>query len=216
MTHPQSFQLSEYLDGELVPTERDEIAGHLAQCAECAALLQDLRRVLARAQALEDQPPRADLWPGVAAAIGGAPTRRWRVTTSVPMLLAAGVALMVISGGAVALALRGNGAPGPSPAALAVPEPQAVLASRVDADRGYDAAIRDLEEHLVAGRGQLDSTTVRVVEEKLRLIDRAIAEAEHAVASDSGNIYLHNHLAQTRLRKLDLLRRTAALTRAES
>jgi len=216
MTHPSDIKLSEFLDGELDPAAQQALTEHLVECGECRALLADLRRVLARAQALEDRPPRADLWPGVAAAIGAAPARRWRVTTSLPTLLAAGVALMLLSGGAVAVLLRGSGTGRPGAAASIDPEPQAVLASRVDADRGYDAAIRSLEAHITAGRGQLDSATVRVVEDKLRLIDRAIAEAERAVASDSGNIYLHNHLAQTRLRKLDLLRRTAALTRAES
>jgi len=57
---------------------------------------------------------------------------------------------------------------------------------------------------------------VRVVGEKLAIIDRAIAEAEQALATDSSDTYLHSHLAQTRLRKLELLRRAAALTRQVS
>jgi hypothetical protein len=84
------------------------------------------------------------------------------------------------------------------------------------AERGYDAAIRKLEAELFAGRERLDSTTVRVVEEKLRLIDQAILEAERALTADPVNGYLHGHLTQTRMRKLDLLRRATALTRAVS
>ena len=57
---------------------------------------------------------------------------------------------------------------------------------------------------------------MRVVEEKLRLIDQAIADAEKALSADPANAYLTGHLTQTRLRKLDLLRRAAALTRAVS
>ena len=46
-------RLSEYLDDELPPGERAALEGHLAQCAECSATLADLRRVVARARALE-------------------------------------------------------------------------------------------------------------------------------------------------------------------
>lgn len=213
MTHPHPERLSDYLDGELSAGETNVLEAHLALCAECTALLAEIRRVVARAQALEDRPPRADLWPGVAAAIGAVPARRRRLSLSIPQLLAAGIALMVLSGGAVALLLR----PGPTPVAggsdAATP---AVLPAVAPGNRGYDAAIRKLEGQIVAGRERLDSATVRVVEEKLKLIDLAILEAERALATDPANAYLNSHLTETRMRKLDLLRRTAALARAVS
>jgi hypothetical protein len=53
---------------------------------------------------------------------------------------------------------------------------------------------------------------VRKVEEKLALIDKAIDEARQALSTDPSNAYLNRHLAGTMRRKLDLLRRTAALT----
>ena len=56
-------RLSEYLDGELGAAERAALEGHLATCAECGATLAELRRVVARARALDDRPPTADLWP---------------------------------------------------------------------------------------------------------------------------------------------------------
>jgi len=213
MTHPNAERLSDYLDGDLPPGEVRLLETHLAACAECAALVAEIRRVMARAQALEDLPPRSDLWPGVAAAIGGEPIRR-RLTLSIPQLLAAGIALMVLSGGVVALLLRGE----PTPIVGAGPDsaPGPVQLTAAPADRGYDAAIRKLEAELHAGRDRLDSTTVRVVEEKLRLIDHAILEAERALTADPVNGYLHGHLTQTRMRKLDLLRRATALTRAVS
>ncbi len=213
MTHPNSEQLSDYLDGELPAGETRLLEAHLVQCGECAALLAEIRRVVARAQALEDRPPRADLWPGVAAAIGAVPGRGRRLTLSIPQLLAAGIALMVLSGAVVALLLRAATAPtarGPDAGSPSVHQAAA------PAERGYDAAIRKLEGQVFAGRGRLDSATVRVVEEKLRLIDLAIVEAERALATDPANAYLNNHLTQTRMRKLDLLRRAAALSRAVS
>ncbi len=214
MPHPSSEQLSDYLDDELAPPGQAEVATHLAACADCAALLGELRRVLSRARALDDSPPRADLWPGVAAAIGSTPARR-RPSFSWPQLIAAGIALVVLSGGAVALLLDGGGSLAGAPL---TPGSSTVVpaAASSAAGRGFAAAIRELEAELVAGQGRLDSTTVQVVTGKLQLIDRAIAEAERALATDSASTYLHGHLAQTRLRKLDLLRQAAALTRAVS
>jgi hypothetical protein len=174
--------------------------------------------VVARAQALEDRPPQADLWPGVAAAIGATPSPRRRLSFSIPQLLATGIALMLVSGGAVAVALgRHPGVPsatirGPRFGDTATPGVLPVA----DRGGGYEAAIRELESELAAGRGKLDTTTVRVVEEKLQLVDRAIVEAERALAADPANTYLTSHLTETRLRKLDLLRRATALTRAVS
>jgi hypothetical protein len=218
MTHPQPDLLSNYLDGELPPGDARMLEAHLAACPVCTTLLAELRRVVARAQALEDRPPRVDLWPGVAAAIGSAPWGRRRIALSMPQLLAAGVATMLLSGGTVGLLLRG---PATAPRAVASADlgdtgRALVRITEAGVERGYDAAIRRLEGELVAGRGRLDSATVRMVEDKLRLIDHAILEAERALAADPANAYLNGHLTQTRLRKLELLRRVAALTRAVS
>jgi hypothetical protein len=84
------------------------------------------------------------------------------------------------------------------------------------AARSYDSAVDDLERVLADGRGRLDTTTVRVLEQNLALIDRAIAQAQRAVAADSANLYLNTHLAETMRRKIDLLRQAAALVSAVS
>lgn len=84
------------------------------------------------------------------------------------------------------------------------------------ASPSYDAAVDDLEQILAEGRGRLDTATVRVLEENLALIDRAIAQARRAVAADSANLYLNTHLAETMRRKIDLLRQAAALVSAVS
>lgn len=217
MRHPEPELLSQFLDGDLPVEEHQGIATHLKACAECAALLEELRRVLARAQSLDDAPPRHDLWPGVAAAIGAAPPVRRRVQFSVPMLLAASVALMALSGGGVALWMSSRApqmvAAAPAPTISAAPAVSQVTSR---ADRGYDAAIRSLESQLLAAEPKLDTATVRIVRQKLDVIDRAIGEAQHALDADPSNSYLNGHLTATRLRKLDLLRRAAALGRAVS
>lgn len=218
MMHPPAEQLSDLLDDALPADEREVLQAHLSGCAECARLLDELRRVVLRAQALEDRPPQHDLWPGVAAAIGASPSGRRRIAFTMPQLLAAGIGLMLLSGGGVALTLRARAGRAPLTVAATTTAPDSTLAitavTATKAERGYDAAVRELAAELAAGRGRLDSTTVRVVEQKLQLIDRAISEAERALAADPGNTYLHGHLTQTRMRKLDLLRRAAHLARS--
>jgi hypothetical protein len=76
--------------------------------------------------------------------------------------------------------------------------------------------VADLERILQDGRGRLDSTTVRVLEQNLAVIDAAIAQARRAVAADSANLYLNSHLAETMRRKLELLRQAASLVATAS
>jgi hypothetical protein len=224
MSDEWTDRLSEYLDDELVPAERVELEAHLRRCVACGAVLADLRRIVARARGLEDREPDLDLWPGIAARIGAAgpgqavvdlnavrQRRRW--SFSLPQLAAAGIALMVASGSAAWLlhpVARTTG--GTLPPVVAAPAPGLALpASTGPAARGYDGAVADLERILAEGRGKLDTTTVRVIERNLATIDSAIAQAQRAVAADSGNAYLNSHLAETMRRKLELLRQAAAL-----
>jgi hypothetical protein len=95
---------------------------------------------------------------------------------------------------------------GPAPAASRFVSPV-----RLD-DRQYDAAVVELQQALDKGRGRLDSATVATVEDNLRIIDAAVDEARRALEADPGNGYLTGHLADTRLRKLALLRRATAVT----
>ena len=67
---------------------------------------------------------------------------------------------------------------------------------------------------LAAARANTDVGAMK--KEKLALIDRAIGEAERALAADPADGYLSGHLTRTRMRKLDLLRRAAVLAHAES
>jgi hypothetical protein len=79
------------------------------------------------------------------------------------------------------------------------------------ADPRFDEAVAELERTLEAGRSRLDPGAVRVLEENLAAIDRAIEQCREALATDPANIYLNTHLAEARQRKLTLLRRATAL-----
>ena len=217
-------RLSEYLDGELDNAERAALEAHLATCGQCYATLGELRQVIARAQALQDTPPANELWPEIRARMieeSGTrltPARRPGVSTprrfsfSVPQLLAASVALVLLSSGGVWMALR-------PPAVAVTPRPGTAMPGTpitpVTWTSPTDLAVVELEDALARNESRLDTATVRVVRQNLAVIDRAIAEARAALQNDPANTYLNLHLADTMRRKVELLRRINALV-AES
>ena len=261
-------KLSEYLDGELPDDERRAVDAHLRGCAECSAVLEDLKRVVARAQGVGTgvpRPPAADLWDGIAARIesrrsadlsrqsaGSAtaegakaeaergtiapftPRVSRRVTFTLPQLAAAAVLIAAVSGGLVWVVNRAASdaarrelarnapiasAPATPAATQEMPadarstEPQ--IATVAMSDPQYDAAVSDLEKALKQGRGKLDVSTIAIVEHNLQIIDQAIDQAREALAADPANSYLSSHLVEARRRKLDLLRRAAAMSETD-
>jgi anti-sigma factor RsiW len=150
----------------------------------------------------------------------------WRVTFTLPQLAAAAVLIAAVSGGLVwsvrnrsevrsAQASRSTTADAAAAADSLEREASAERAATLPvslADAQYDAAVTDLERALKEGRGKLDPTTITIVEHNLQTIDEAIRQAREALAADPANSYLSGHLVEARRRKLDLLRRAAALT----
>jgi len=217
-------RLSEYLDGELSAPERAAVDAHLPQCAACRSTLADLRAVVAEAALLRNAPPARELWGGIAARIapgrlpraGVSPFRRAitsRLSFTLPQLAAAGIALMVLSGGLVWMARSGDPRADFQPISAQTelgPDTQMIAPANF-ADAHYDEAIADLERTLEAGRTKLEPETVRVLEENLRAIDRAIDQCRRALATDPANLYLNTHLADARQRKITLLRRATTL-----
>lgn len=212
-----SNRLSEYIDGELSPAEQATIERHLASCGECRAVVADLRTIVTAARRLPDVSPERELWDGVsqrmdvARVVGFRARVRRRFSFTVPQLAAAGIAIMLASGGVVYL-MR------PEPPAVAA-NPAPVEALGMDAivpvalvDPHYDGAVSDLERTLAEGRKSLDPETVRVLEQNLAAIDTAIEESRRALEADPANAFLNSHLLSARQRKLALLRRATALT----
>jgi hypothetical protein len=229
-------KLSDFLDGELEAAEEAAVAAHLRECPDCSAVLNDLKRVVARARAVDARPPQRDLWPGVSARIDRlAPalslSKGRRISFTLPQLAAAAALLIAVSG-TLAVKLTERAAAPASVAQAALPPADATQApsdspaagaagsvgniERVSlADAQYDAAVVDLEKALKNGRGRLDKATIEIVEHNLQIIDQAIAQARDALAADPANGYLSGHLVEARRRKLDLLRRAAALAETD-
>lgn len=237
MTNDWTDRLSEYLDGTLSPAERAACEAWFATNPEGRALLDELRRVVAKAKTLPDAPVPESVWAGISAEIGtrsltrfrdvvatdpsrrlAAPPSRRRWSFTPLQAIAAAVALLVIGGG-VAFGIRiRTGVRTPVALGPAVSDGGegsarvATVAAR--ADRSYDRAVEQLQQVLDANRSTLDTSTVRVLERSLTRIDAALAEAQQALANDPRNPYLNDHLARIKRKKLDLLRQSAALVRA--
>ena len=212
-------RLSEYLDGDLTLAERTALEAHLAACGTCRATLDELRRVVARAQALDDLPPAADLWPRIAEHVGivslAARRARRRLSFTLPQLTAAAVVLALLSAGSARLLFRNPSAPPPvASTSPATPVMRNVGMPTLDARTA--ASVAALEEALARNRSRLDTGTVRVIEKNLGIIDRAIRDAQSALAADPANAYLNQHLARETRRKLELLRQAATLASARS
>src|SRR6266566_487784 len=136
-----------------------------------------------------------------------------RSLSCVGWLLAASIALVLLSAGGVWLGL-GSRTLAPT-ATQPIPSPSIV---QVDARwrPTADAAVAELEQALSRNEGQLDTATVRVLHQSLAVIDRAIAQAQRALKRDPGSNYLNLHLANTMRQKIELLRRANALAAGQS
>jgi len=224
LRHERTEVLSAWLDGELSPNEAAALQRRLEDDPELARLADELAAVRSAAAELEPTGPERDLWPGIAARIRAdrVPARardrgRRTFTFTVPQLAAAAITLLALGSGAMWTARQATGGGDAGRTAAIEPvglEGQDVrLASSAASPAGRipDDAIAELERRLVEGRGGLDSSTVRVLEESLATIDRAIDQASRALALDPGNAWLTRHLADAKARKVRLLERANAL-----
>ena len=236
MTHEQiQDSLSAWLDGELDDAMGLAVEGHLAGCAACRAVAEELKQVAGVAARLPVRPPDRNLWPGIEARIRTPQVSRLQAPRSRRLLqpwmglVAAGLVVGVLVGRTAGRPDAGT--PGRLPSGT-----EATAGGRDGETAGVDAAARvrpavlnseqlsqstgvavgQLEQLLLTQTRQLDTSTVRVLVQNLARIDSAIADAERALAADPSNAYVSRHLATTTKRKVDLLRRVAVLTQPRS
>jgi anti-sigma factor ChrR (cupin superfamily) len=220
MNDKWTAQLSAYLDGELSADERTDLERHLELCDECRTALQQLRGVVTWAADFEGREPANDVWPQIAAVIGDTPSgvvkldarRRSpkRFALSIPQSLAAAIALAVVGAGGWSLARLT--APESQMAAvidISAPDAGATVMATIAVAQKYGPAISDLERVLLQENGTLDSTTVRVLRQQLAIIDRALTEAQEALARDPASDFLADHYTGMMKKKLNVLRQAA-------
>lgn len=227
VTDPWLDRLSEYIDDELDAPTRSALEAHLVTCAECRATRDELERVVARATQTANRLPTADLWSPIEVAIAAQRDRalpvgrRARVISFTPGRLVAAAAMVAIVAGSITWTIASRRAP-----VVAVdsrrfdstqtPPDSPTTDATALAVASYRDAAADLERVLDAGRTALRPETMRVIEENLRAIDVAIAQADSALRRDPGSASLNQYLAATMQRKLKLLRRAVEITTARS
>src|SRR5918994_193396 len=75
----QTDVLVDLVDGRLDPTEQRDIERHLEACAECKALVTDLRSIRAAAFMLDRREPAAAVWAKLQMAVKAEPRPKGRL-----------------------------------------------------------------------------------------------------------------------------------------
>lgn len=213
--------LAAWIEGDLDREAREAVGGHLRQCLRCAAIVRDLNAIRREAARLPGLEPSRDLWAGIAARIEApvvdvgshrAPARRrlaWGLAAAATLLVA------VTSGITWTLARRDadSSVAGAGDSVPAAGSPVATVAGvrPLTPELVYDREINELRAVLDQRRSLLDSATVAAVEQSIRIIDTAIAEARAALARDASSAFLHDQLNRALQKKVGVLRTVALL-----
>lgn len=215
--------LDDYVTGELTEDARGPVADHIAACGICSAEVESLKGILARAADLPRSiDPPAEAWLNIRSAIErdkevvAADHRTAENFLRRPYALAAAVILAaVLSSGGTALYLNSRGT-GSSPVPAANPgngaTPATFVAFTIE-ENNYLRNVAVLQDLLDQQEASLAPETVAQLKASLRTIDEAILEARSALARDPANKTLIEMLSGTYRQKMDLMRRTAEMTR---
>jgi len=109
-------RLEDHLDGQLAPAEAAEVAGHLAECADCAAALAEREALRAALGELPVPAPSADLWQRSLARAKQGERKRQRAWSAGGLAVAASLLVAV----AVGLVTQGPATAPPGPTVVAV------------------------------------------------------------------------------------------------
>lgn len=226
MTHEViKHLLDDYVTGELTDDARAPVSDHIATCGICAAEVESLSRILARAADLPKSiDPPAEAWSNIRAAIERdevAVAAHDRSSTSGfwrrPYALAAAAILVaILSSTGTALYMSSRSVDGSSPNSVAGNTGGATSATLVAftiEENNYLRNVAVLQDLLEQQEASLAPETVVQLKASLRTIDEAILEARNALARDPANKTLIEMLSGTYRQKVDLLRRTTEMTR---
>jgi anti-sigma-K factor RskA len=227
MTHDViKHLLDDYVTGDLTEEARPPVEEHVTTCALCAAEVESLKRILARAAELPKSiDPPVDAWSNIRSAISRDESAvRANDSVSRPgvwqrryLLAAAAILVAVLSSAGTALYMNGrySGSRGGrtvanNSSAEATP---ATLAAFTIEENNYLRTASMLQDLLDQQEASLAPETVAQLKASLRTIDEAILEARNALARDPANKLLVEMLSASYRQKVDLLRRSTEMTR---
>ena len=222
----QSDVLVDLVDGRLDPAEQRQIERHLEACAECRALVTDLRSIRASAFMLDRREPAAALWAKLQAAVAAEPKpsarllqmpraiRRSLGEGGWPVWLGAAAALILATViGLLPLLNRNAASDGDQPAAEVQPEVtvESVAEEFVKAEEHYQKAIDDLQTIANKDTGELDPQVAAVLQKNLTVIDQAISESRAALKTQPTSTNAQDGLFDALRTKVALLQQTVEL-----
>jgi anti-sigma factor RsiW len=216
--------LDDYVTGELPEDARPPVAEHIAGCEICRAEVDGLQAIITRAASLPKSiDPPSDAWQSIRATIerdkeavlldrGRSRSTFWRR----PSVMAAAIALVAVlssAGTALYLGAHNDAEQNQNVASSAVNSGTASLAAFTIEENAYLRNVAVLQDMLDQQEASLAPETVAQLKASLRTIDEAILEARNALARDPANKTLIEMLSGTYRQKMDLMRRTAEMTR---
>jgi anti-sigma factor RsiW len=222
----QSDVLVDLVDGRLDPAEQRDIERHLEACAECKALVTDLRSIRAAAFMLDRREPPMELWNRLRAAVAAEPAPKGRLLAMPGAVrrslgeggwgvwLGAAAALILATViGLLPLLNRNAATVNPEPAAAVTNEPtvDSVAAEFAKAEEHYQKAIDDLQTIANKDTGELDPQVAAVLQKNLTVIDQAINESRAALKTQPSNTNAQDGLFDALGTKVALLQQTVEL-----
>ena len=221
--HVPASQLSDYVDRALDLRDERALHDHLATCAACRGIVQDLERLRTGARSLGPLAPPDHLWMQIAGRIrlddarpvagdGGARTR----PSFVPWLgLAA--ALVLITIGVYAVTTLSTGVAPPAATEIVESNPprpdpvETAVAELQKAAMHYENAMLELDRLAQANEGAIEPSLAKLLRDRLDMADRAIAESRQAMQSDPTSQPARESLFEAFRRKVSVLQATVSL-----
>ena len=233
--HPNEAALNEYADGSLGAAERAAVEQHLAACASCRQLVDDLRDILRATGDLEplDAPVRA--WPRLERAIRLEREHATQLTDEPPSSQAAATpgeagsfrkyATWLAAAAALVLAavvgmrytparpadVPATASAGSGAASAAGGAAVSIETELRQAEAHYENAIKGLEAIATTEQSELDPRTAATLQKNLAVIDQAISESRAAVRLEPASEPAQQSLIEGFKTKIGLLQDTVAL-----
>ena len=227
MTHEViKHLLDDYATGDLPDEAHPAVEEHIAACALCAAEVESLKQILARAAELPKSiAPPPDAWSQIRSVIArdesatraDASVSRFEIWNRPYVLAAAAILVAVLSSAGTAVYMNAHYSGALARAAvgsnLSSDATPATLAAFTIEENNYLRTASMLQALLDQQEASLAPETVAQLKASLAAIDEAILEARNALARDPANKLLVEMLSASYRQKVDLLRRTTELTR---
>ena len=232
--HPTDAAIHDYVDETdetIGALDRAEVDRHLAGCAECRALVDDLREIRRATKSLELREPPVRAWTRIERAIqldaqhsteraqsarDESPLRLPRVLRSTSRWTWLAAAAVLVLATAVGLrflspASQRESTTSQTAAAVSAANAQSIAAELRQAEVHYENAIKGLEQIANAEQGALDPQTAATLRKNLSVVDQAIGESRAALRVEPASEPAQQSLIDGFKTKMGLLQDTVAL-----